>query len=517
MTASITAIGVILPSFYFRRERSVTPLAIYHCSIKIISRGKGKSVVAAAAYRAGENIYSEYDGRINDYTRKGGVIHKEIMLPENAPTEYKDRAVLWNAVEKIEKAKNSQLAREIEIDLPIELNHMQNLNLVREYVKKNFTDKGMCADICIHDKNGENPHAHILLTMRPFSEDKAWGAKQKKEYLLNENGKKIYNPKKRQYKCKSIPTTDWNEHTKAEEWREAWANILNEHLEKANHAERVNHKSFERQGITDQIPTVHLGVAAHQMEKRGIKTDRGNINREIAVTNNLLRQLEARMNKIQKWLDEELQIDELPTLAAVITEILNRKNNTGEETRSQNIKNLKTASEIVNFLTENNITDFAGLEAKLKSMHNKQSEIRKELIPKERRLNVLDKHIEQSEYYREFSSINKLYKQQKPKDKTDFYESHRRELTLYQASERYLKDALNGRDKIPLPEWKAEHTKLTNEKKQLTAEYLSLKEEVGKVEKIARSVQDILHEEQRREQLIENRLQRVERKLINIR
>ena len=121
-------------------------MAIYHYSIKIISRGKGQSAIAAAAYRAGEKITSEYDGRISDYTRKGGIVHTEIMLPDNAPAEYQDRAVLWNAVEKIEKAKNSQLAREIQLALPVELSHMQNVNLVREYVKKNFTDNGMCAD-----------------------------------------------------------------------------------------------------------------------------------------------------------------------------------------------------------------------------------------------------------------------------------------------------------------------------------------------------------------------------------
>jgi len=132
-------------------------------------------------------------------------------------------------------------------------------------------------------------------------------------------------------------------------------------------------------------------------------------------------------------------------------------------------------------------------------MHSKQSAIRDDLKPIERRLKTLDEHIKQAEYYREFMKINRLYKQQKPKDKESFYESHRRELTLYEAAERYIKGVLNGRDKIPLPTWKAEREKLTAERKRLNAEYISLKDEVGKVEKIARSVQDILSEERRRE------------------
>ena len=145
-------------------------MAIYHCSIKVISRGKGKSAVAAAAYRAGEKITNEFDGMTHDYTHKGGVVHTEILLPDHAPAGYTDRAVLWNEVEKIEKAKNAQLAREIEIALPRELTREQGISLVREYVKRHFVAAGMCADVCLHDTGGGTPHAHIMLTMRPFDE-----------------------------------------------------------------------------------------------------------------------------------------------------------------------------------------------------------------------------------------------------------------------------------------------------------------------------------------------------------
>ena len=166
-------------------------MAIYHCSIKIISRGKGKSAVAAAAYRAGEKIANEYDGITHDYTRKGGVVHSEILLPTHAPTEYENRSVLWNAVEQIEKVKNSQLAREIEFALPVELTREQNILLIRDYVNQHFISVGMCADVCVHDKNDGNPHAHIMLTMRPFEPDGFWGNKQKKEYIFDKHGEKL--------------------------------------------------------------------------------------------------------------------------------------------------------------------------------------------------------------------------------------------------------------------------------------------------------------------------------------
>ena len=168
-------------------------MAIYHCSIKIISRGKGKSAVAAAAYRSGETLTNEYDGVTHDYTRRGGIVHTEILLPDNAPAEYSGRGVLWNAVEKIEKAKNAQLAREIEIALPQELTREQGISLVREYVKEQFVNAGMCADIAIHDKQDGNPHAHVMLTMRPIEKDGTWGAKQKKS-MIRKSGNTNANP-----------------------------------------------------------------------------------------------------------------------------------------------------------------------------------------------------------------------------------------------------------------------------------------------------------------------------------
>ena len=391
-------------------------MAIYHLSIKIISRGKGgRSSVAAAAYRTAAIINSEYNGVTHDYTRKGGVVHTEILLPEYAPREYTDRAVLWNAVEMSERNNNAQLAREIELALPVELAREQNISLVLAYVIQQFVSVGMCADICIHDKNDGKPHAHIMLTMRPFNKEKTWGDKQKKEYILDRNGEKIYDKKKRSYKCKSIPTTNWNEQTKAEEWRQGWADTANRYLvmHSGTHI-KIDHRSYKRQGI-DQIPTIHLGVAAHQMEKRGIRTERGNINREIEVNNRNLRQLKARIVKLQNWLKEEPANTEPPTLAEMIQDILSRKTQDGKSNRSQSLYNLKDAANMLNFLTRNHIKDMAGLDKCFGDMIGRQQDIREKLKPIDRRLKTLDEHIKHSGNYKAYrgkkAQYEKLYAQ----------------------------------------------------------------------------------------------------------
>jgi ATP-dependent exoDNAse (exonuclease V) alpha subunit len=151
-------------------------MAIYHCSIKIIKRSQGRNAVAAAAYRSGEKLTNEWDGIMHDYTKKGGVVYSEIFLPAHAPPEFPDRSTLWNSVEKSEKSCNAQLAREIEIALPAELDRKAQITLVRTFVRDTFVASGMCADFSIHDKGDGNPHAHIMLTLRPLNGRSEWSA-----------------------------------------------------------------------------------------------------------------------------------------------------------------------------------------------------------------------------------------------------------------------------------------------------------------------------------------------------
>ena len=177
-------------SLKYPRRKEVPLIDFCHIPVSIIKRSEGRSAVAAAAYRSGTKLTNEWDGLTHDYTRKGGVVHAEIMLPAHAPRSFADRSTLWNSVEQIEKARDSQLAREIEAALPRELSREQQLALVRAYVRDNFVDKGMCADFAIHDKGTGNPHVHIMLTVRPLKENGAWGAKCRKAYDLDENGQR---------------------------------------------------------------------------------------------------------------------------------------------------------------------------------------------------------------------------------------------------------------------------------------------------------------------------------------
>ena len=258
-------------------------MAIYHLSTKIISRSKGKSSIASSAYRSGEKLYNKRDGLIHDYTKRKDVIYKEIFKPSNAPNWVLDREQLWNEVEQIEKSKNSQLAREIDVALPIELNEKERIELLRKYVIDNFSSKGMVADVVIHDKKDGNPHSHIMLTMRPFEENGEWGAKAKKEYILDKNGNKTYS-KNGNAKSRKIETANWNKKETLEHWREQWAVYANKALERANRKERIDHRSYEDRGI-DKLPTRHEGPTVRAMEKKGIKTEIGDINRKIQEEN----------------------------------------------------------------------------------------------------------------------------------------------------------------------------------------------------------------------------------------
>ena len=205
--------------------REVIPIAIYHWNVGIVSRGKGKSAVAAAAYRSGEKLTNEWDGMTHDYTRKGGVVHTEIMLPPHAPPSFSGRSTLWNSVELYEKAGNAQLAREIDAALPIELSREEQIRLVREYCSSQFVSKGMCVDFAIHDTDTGNPHCHIMLTMRPLNERGAWAAKSKKEYDLDKSGERIRLPSGR-YKTHKVDLTGWNDKDNTLLWRKAWDSIV---------------------------------------------------------------------------------------------------------------------------------------------------------------------------------------------------------------------------------------------------------------------------------------------------
>ena len=316
-------------------------MAIYHLEAKVVSRGAGRSAVAASAYMSCSRLYNDYDGIQHDYTKKQGLVWQQVFLPEYAPQEWQDREKLWNAVEETEKTKDSRLAREFIAALPRELDRQAQIELIRAFIQEQFVSDGMCADAAIHDTDGQNPHAHILLTVRPLDEQGRWQYKTEKEYLCVRNGeergftaaefktaqaeswekqypyfvgkKKEYlppseaeargliradkHPKSTRYGRQNPISERWNSEEQLVAWRAAWADVANRYLERAGFSERIDHRSNAERGL-DAIPTVHEGPVARALERQGVVSVRCEINRQIREQNRLIRSLRAEIQKL---------------------------------------------------------------------------------------------------------------------------------------------------------------------------------------------------------------------------
>ena len=491
-----------LPSSPNERNGGDT-IAIYHCSIKIVSRGKGKSAVAAAAYRSGEKLTNEWDGLTHDYTKKGGVVHSEILLPAHAPPAFSDRSTLWNSVELSEKSNNAQLAREVEIALPVELSREEQTRLVREYCFSQFVSKGMIADFNLHDTGGGNPHAHILLTMRPLDEKGAWLPKSKKEYVLDENGERIRLPSGR-YKTRKVDLVDWNNRENAEVWRRAWADLANEFLERNDCPERIDHRSYERQGI-EQIPTVHVGVSATQMEKKGIVTERGELNRNINAANRILREIRRLVRGLKDWIAElkerkaallealteaRAQASE-PTIPQLLARYMEQRGEERADWTSKGklkgaVSDFNKVQAAMEFLRQKEISTVETLDRQLDGISENAVAIRDSMRKAERRIKDIDtllSHIENYEkykpVYREYAAIG--WKKQKEK----FAEAHRSELDAYRAAARYVKAHLPGTS--------YSRKELEAERKDLAAALPGKREELEAVQADVRTLRDVRH------------------------
>ena len=326
-------------------------MAIYHMQAKVVSRGSGRSAVAASAYMSCSRMYNDYDGIQHDYTRKQGLIYQEVMLPPMAPLEWNDREQLWNAVEETEKTKDSRLAREFVVALPVELDKDSNISLLQDFIQKNFVDMGMCADFAIHDTDGHNPHAHILLTVRPLNENGTWQYKTEKEYLCIKDGeekgftasefkdaqkegwekqyrykagkKKVYltpsaaqekgyeridkHPKSTRYGRQNPISEQWNSEEQLCLWRANWADAVNKMLALNQINAAIDHRSFAAQGITEQ-PTIHEGYIAQNMEKKGMIADRCEINRRVRADNRILRELKTQIKKLVQAVEKSIPV-----------------------------------------------------------------------------------------------------------------------------------------------------------------------------------------------------------------
>jgi len=308
-------------------------MAIYHLHCKVFSRSKGQTAIAAAAYRSGTKLEDHELGTVSDYTKKKGIAFSEIELPSNAPKEYADREVLWNAVQEVEKSKDAQLCREFEIALPKELSLVEQIELVRTFAKS-LVSEGMIADYSIHDKNDGNPHVHILTTMRGIDDKGKWMSKQKKIYSLDEGGNRIpiidkktgqqkISNGRRQWKRETLLDTSWNSKEQLLAWRKRWSDICNEAIDKKNalieeknlavnlyaqqpEINHIDHRSYAEQGV-NKTPTIHEGWQARKMERLGMTSERLEQNRRINQMNSIWSQLNDVSKKYRKYNEDHYQ------------------------------------------------------------------------------------------------------------------------------------------------------------------------------------------------------------------
>lgn len=440
-------------------------MALYHFHVGQVKRSAGQSVIESAAYRAGERLYSERYGEHSDYTRKGGVVYTEILLPPHAPHEYADRQTLWNAVEAAERGKNAQLAYSFDIALQNEFTLAENIALARQFLLDNFVSRGMIADLAIHqlDREGgiENPHVHALCPIRPLNPDGTWGAKQRRVYRADG-------------KFDAVPTTDWGRTETLEEWRKAWATLCNAKFKDKGLECRIDHRSYEKLGI-DQAPTVHEGVAVRQMEARGIATDKGERNRWIRSANTMLRTLREKIKALTGWLEElraELDKPQPPTLAALLSDYYDARN-TGAWSRKAKVSNLKRFAAAAAYLQESSLHTLDDLQARLDLLRKRLSDVKSSLDAKHSRMKELRDLLRYADQYERSKPVHDQLNAIKWKSKREqFKAEHESELMQFYLARRKLADG------IRTAEWQRELNSLAHENDAAYAKYKTLRDEL---------------------------------------
>ena len=380
------------------------------------------------------------------------------MLPPHAPPEYADRNTLWNSAEAQEKQWNSQLARRFVLAIPREIPSEQHADLIRDYCRDFFVSKGIIADFAIHDKGDGNPHAHILLTMRAMDEKGKWLPKCRKVYDLDENGERIRLPSGR-WKSHKENTVDWNDQKYAEIWRQGWADTANRYLEANHRPERLDLRSYARQGI-DKIPTVHMGPAACQMEKKGIQTNVGNLNRDIKSANSLMQSIRQMVRHLKGWiadlkekkaaLMEALEQTKEPAIPELLSQYLELRSGqrAGWTSRGKlkgTVADFNKVQAAMDFLREKGISTVESLDTRLDEISQTAVSVMEGVKKSKKRIKAIDTMLSYIDKYEANKPVHKEYAAIGwKKKKEQFAESHREELDAYNAAIRYLKASLKG-------------------------------------------------------------------------
>lgn len=477
-----------------------------HFSISIRSRynkrsGSRGSAVAGAAYQSAEKLFSEYDGRKKNYSyKKPELVFSGLMIPENAPPEYADRATLWNAVEKAETRFDAQLSRRIIAALPRELPFDQSIAMVKEFCQENFVSRGMCCDIAVHDPAppGHNPHVHIMLTMRGIDEHGKWLPKSRKEYVLDEKGERIRLPSG-EWKSRKVDTVDWNKKENAEIWRQSWEEYQNRYLERNQRTERVSLKSYKRQGI-EQIPTEHMGPAASAMEKKGIETDIGNLNREIRQSNALMQSIRNMIRKLADWIGavqeawKEVQAEEAAKPKPVyLGDLLQAKLELRRAERSDwshraqtnsSIKDMQKVLDFADYLDRRKILTVGDLNDHLSESYERTSAIRSSVKVMEQRARVIAGIRKAYRDCRETKEIHDQYGKTGWKGRKEkFRQEHAEEIDRFEKADRFLRKNV--------PEGKMDFKALSKEAAKLEKEIAEKNGELAAIQKDMKTLKDI--------------------------
>ena len=482
-------------------------ISLFHFHVTQISRAAGQSAIASAAYRAGEKLHSDYYGEDSDYTAKHGVLHSEILLPPYAPERLRDRATLWNEVEKAERRNDAQLAYSFDIALQNELSFEENLELTRQFLQDNFVAVGMIVDFAIHDpeRNGaQNPHFHVMAPIRPLNQDGTWGAKQRMVYRLEENGQRIQKPNGK-YAVDAVPATDWGRPETLDRWREAWADLVNEALAGKGLDCRIDHRSYAEQAI-GLLPTVHEGVAVRQMEQRGIRTEKGDLNRWIKATNRMLLALKKKLAGLKQWIDGvQIELEELDTSPNLVTLLSDyyAQRNQGTQTFScyagqkARVKNLKAFSETVNFLQANKLYTLEDLKKKIAEVYAKRQTIQDMVKANGKRIKELQELQRHAEDYAKTKPIHDQLQQIKFKKRREqFQQDHETELRRYYLAKRKL---TGFHEPFPIKAWQTKCRRLQAESEAAAAQTSELWQEVRQLIAVQHLVNNVLHEKPEQE------------------
>lgn len=480
-----------------------------------IKRSAGQSAVAAAAYRAGEKLHSEYYGEDSDYSRKGGVICSEILLPSHAPPEYADRETLWNAVENAERGKKAQLAYSFDIALQNEFSMQENIDLARQFLLDNFVSRGMVADFAVHQPDKEdggisNPHFHVMCPIRPIEPDGRWGNKQRREYVLDEHGERIRD-EAGNYVFNAVPTTDWGKPETLEEWRQAWADLCNQKFAEKGLDCRIDHRSYARQGI-EQIPAVHEGQSVRAMEAKGIRTDKGDLNRFIRKTNALLREAKEKIAALIGWLKDvkaELAKPQPPMLNDLLALHCSIRNKGAYSNKAKNA-NLQRYAEAFSFLQSKNLYTVDDLDNALHAMQDKIDTLKKSASAKQSRIKELDGLLRMVDYYKSGKpAADKLKSIRFEKSRQKYKAGHDNELRMFYMAERKLKPYFKD-GKLPITAWRREREQLEQEYKEIQSELSPLYADVKKLWAIHYNIYEVQHEQERQNTELRQKKQEIE-------